>query len=208
MPASRVGVEELVERSWRAGSEADLTGIRRLPTLASPPSYYRFLNGLCRVVKARRILEIGTDHGGSILAMRRAVEGAVFSLVTVDTTNASDEQLGLHPEIVKIQGDSRSEDVIARVLDCLSPAIDLLYVDAAHDFECTMASYAIYASLLEPRYLVFDDVSLNEQMRAFWSIIRRRYGANAVDAARLIPAIRPQTSDPGFGVVIASPAAG
>jgi predicted O-methyltransferase YrrM len=195
-------VNELIERAWAEGAAVALDGIGRLGRSTAAPDYYRFLSGLCRVVRARRVLEIGTDFGGSILAMRRAIDGADRTLVTVDISDASDEQLAGHPEIVKIRGDCRGAETIGRVIERLSPPIDLLYIDTEHDFENTMASYAIYNSLLAPRHLVFDDITLNDEMRRFWRIMKARYGDHAVNVVEMIPAIRAHPRNPGFGIIV------
>lgn len=194
---------DLIERAWTEGTTVTLEGIGRLGRSTAAPDYYRFLFGLCRVLGARRILEIGTDYGGSILAMRHAIEGEELALVTVDVTNASDEQLTGHPEIIKVLGDCRGSETIEMVLRRLSPPIDLLYIDTEHDFENTMASYAIYNSLLAPKHLVFDDITLNEEMRIFWGIMKARYGNRAVNAVEVVPAIRAHPRNPGFGVIVA-----
>lgn len=194
-------ITELVQHAWAAGSAARLDGIKRLGTSATVPDYYRFLFGLCRVIEARRILEVGTDYGGSILAMRRAIEGDEFAIVTVDITNASDQQLASYPEILKIQGDCRSRETISKVLGRLSPGLDLLYIDTEHDFNATMASYAIYNSLLAPKYLVFDDINLNDEMRAFWQVMKLRYGSCAINAVDVVPVIRTHPQYPGFGLI-------
>lgn len=196
-------VINLIERAWTAGAAATLEGIGRLGRSTAAPDYYHFLFGLCRVVGARRILEVGTDYGGSILAMRRAIVGEELALVTLDVTNASDEQLSGHPEIMKIQGDCRSRETIETVLRRLSPPIDLLYIDTKHDFENTMASYAIYNSLFTPKHLAFDDITLNEEMRRFWRIMKARYGDRAVNAVEVVPAIRAHPRNPGFGIIVA-----
>lgn len=196
-------VIDLIERAWTAGAAVTLEGIGRLGRSTGAPDYYRFLFGLCRVVGARRILEIGTDYGGSILAMRRAIESEELAVVTVDVSNASDEQLTGHPEIIKVLGDCRRRETIEAVLRPLTPPIDLLYIDTEHDFENTMASYAIYNSLLAPKHLVFDDISLNEEMRVFWSIMKARYGDRAVNAVEVVPAIRAHPRNPGFGIIVA-----
>jgi predicted O-methyltransferase YrrM len=199
-----VTVEALVTAAWERGRSVPLEGIRRGPrSTTGAPDYYRFLHGLCSELAVRSVLEIGTDFGGSILAMRQAIPPGEGTLVTVDITDRSDGQIGGHGGIEKIRGDSRHPDTVTRILERLSPPVDLLYVDTEHDFDNTMSAYAVYTALLTPRVLVFDDVTLNDDMRRFWEILGRRYGANAINAAALIPEVRSHPLDPGFGVVVA-----
>ena len=198
---------DLIIRSWEAGLKADLGDIRRRPGATTFPGYYRFLYGLCRVTAARKILEVGTDYGGSIIAMRQALpRDATATLITVDISNASDEQLASYPDVFKIQGDACAQGTVERVMSSISAPIDLLYIDTEHDFRTTIATFGIYSSLLTPRYIVFDDVTLNDEMAQVWTAVRTRYGANAVNAAEIVPAIREHPANPGFGVVIAGSA--
>ena len=76
---------------------------------------------------------------------------------------------------------------------------DLLYVDADHRFLPTITSVGLYTFLLKPRLIVLDDIMLNSEMRAMWSLIRAAYGAEAINCADVIPEIRERTC--GFGLV-------
>ena len=94
-----MNIVDLIKRAWNVGSAANLDGIWRVYKKIPAPDYYHFLYGLCRVTNARNILEIGTDYGGAIAAMRLAVGDRGGSLVTVDPTSNSDEQLEKYQDI-------------------------------------------------------------------------------------------------------------
>ena len=50
--------------------------------------------------------------------------------------------------------------------------------------------------------VILDDITLNEEMREFWSIIQLQYGSHAVNAVDVIPSIRRHRLNPGFGVLL------
>jgi cephalosporin hydroxylase len=120
-------------------------------------------------------------------------------IVTVDITDLNP---ALHQTqgVTKIIGDANSEGVIKMAVATMGDApIDLLYVDAAHDFVPTLVNLGLYILLLRPRFVVIDDIVLNDGMRSFWNVVCVTQGANAINCADVVPAIR--GANVGFGLL-------
>ena len=202
------GMAYLVSEAWKHGQEIDIGkavygpahwgGAKKFADDSFP--YYHFLAGLVRTQDCQHIIEIGTHFGGSTLAMHagfNAKRGC--QIITLDIT---DENRELHeiPEISKFTGDANSELQMKKVLlEAPAVSIDLLYVDAAHDFWPTLQNIAIYAAVFRPRFIVIDDIVLNDEMRLLWAMLKRCYGDRAVNCVDLIPAIR--SAQVGFGLI-------
>ena len=94
-------------------------------------------------------------------------------------------------------------EVINQVLDAFNyHPIDLIYIDADHSCMPTLLNYAIYATLLRPKYVIFDDISLNNSMSEMWACVSRAVSnEDSIDATTVIPEIRPQPTKPGFGLL-------
>jgi predicted O-methyltransferase YrrM len=200
-------VERAISDAWDVGRRLDLDdcvyGIPHWP--GDPPKqpypYYFFLAGLASSQHCRRVLEIGTHMGGSTLAIRKGIGDALDCLVTIDLTDLSDRMLGNHSDIKKIQGSASDPTVISRVVELFGGhAIDLLYVDAVHDYENTIQQYGIYCTLLHPKVIVLDDIFLNQSMRRMWLDIRRASPRETSDTTVVTEEIR--AVDAGFGVRI------
>jgi cephalosporin hydroxylase len=161
------------------------------------------LDGLISTLDIHTVLEIGTNHGGAALTMRRAIHHADAKVMTVDIQDLACSQVKDGSDIVYFVGDANARDAIEAVAaEFQGRRLDLLFVDTKHDFTTTMASYAIYVTLLNPKYVVLDDITLNDEMRSAWSLIAGRPNVSAINAAELIPAIRNHPRDPGFGLIV------
>jgi predicted O-methyltransferase YrrM len=171
-----------------------------IDTLAPGPAYYHFLAGLGRCFGFTRILEIGTHWGGATRAMRHGIGAAPGTVVTVDVTTESDNRLKAYPEIRKVVGDANSEAAFAAVIEHFERRpIDLLYIDALHLAWPSFLNHAIYATVLRPKLVVFDDIALNAEMARMWSWLRDLAPpGEAINAAAVVPAIR---AKPGFGLL-------
>ena len=109
-----------------------------------------------------------------------------------------------HPVIRAFRLDANSSAAYEACLAELGDArIDLVYIDAVHDFWPTMQSAAVYGLWMRARFLVLDDITLNAGMLRAWTSLRSRFGADAVDATEIVPQIRPPSDGtrPGFGFV-------
>jgi hypothetical protein len=204
-------LEDIVKAAWVTGQDLNLTGLgygrihwgNQTDISHTPQSYYYFLSGIVRMLGFSRILEIGTHCGGSTLAMFSGVGDRQAEIVTVDITSEGDPYLQPYSQIRKITGDANSMEVIHQVLEAFSfRSIDLIYIDADHNCLPTLLNYAIYATLLRPKYVVFDDITLNESMSELWVCVSRSVSSeDALDATTIVPEIRPQPTKPGFGLI-------
>lgn len=204
------GARDLVERAWDSGQQLDLEGIgygrihwgnfKEVSTTPSP--YYYFLAGLVKEVGIRCVLEIGTHSGGSALAMQKGIGDASGFIVTVDVTKASDKTLKSHSNIVKIRGDSNKPKVVDQIVDAFGGRqVDMLFIDGDHKFFPGLLNYSIYTTLLRPKIICLDDITLNEEMMRLWGFLSASVpDGRAVNAAGVIPDIRP--GRPGFGLIL------
>ncbi len=207
-PENYQPLEEIAHASWQLGGTIDLTGVTygrphwegKTPT--GPFAYYRFLAGLVRYAGATRILEIGTHFGGSTLAMCRGmVPGGPGHLLTIDIEF---ENVAADRRIQRFRGEALQPDVIAAVVKAFHHLpIDILYIDADHNFFPTLAMVSIYSHLLKPQYVVLDDISLYDSMRDMWRVLEMCHPGEALDVTKLIPEMTANmpTATQGFGII-------
>ncbi len=206
-----IDATQLVTEAWEAGRQINLDGIgygrihwgNYREITSTPCPYYYFLAGLVRCAGVSRVLEIGTHSGGSARAMERGfVTGTEGQIVTVDVTRASNRYLKSHSSIVKIRGDANKPRTIDAILLALNgQPIDLLFIDGDHKFYPALFNYAVFTTLLRPKLVCLDDITLNPEMCRLWDVLRAAVPeGRAVNAAAIVPEIRPGT--PGFGCTI------
>jgi len=132
-------------------------------------TYYLYLSALVRILKPRKILELGTDIGRSAAFMMTALPESSM-LITAE--------IGTHRrvDLALFQGDPRLKIIQGNDLDLgiygtldLS-GIDLLYMDSDHTYEQVSREWELYRKFLSPGALVaMDDIHLNEGMERFWN---------------------------------------
>jgi len=167
--------------------------------ISRPTNYYYFLAGFVRLARLTRILEIGTNFGGSIMSMSRGLypeDLEKSSLVTVDLVKKNDDEFKRYPWIKRIHGDSLAPDVIERTVAACSADVELLYIDSEHEYGHVRKNLDIYCGRLKPRFVILDDIRQNDGMRRLWKEISGKYGENAFDASDA--SIR---KGAGFGVI-------
>lgn len=206
-------LEDLVDRAWRLGCTIDLPGIGYGRThwgsggdvLTAPFPYYHFLAGLVRLIEARRVVEVGTHHGGSARAMAVGMANSPEAkIVTFDIAPDGSEILARHPIIRAYHLDALSETAFeVCVAEFGGASVDFAYIDAAHDFWPTLQSFLICSGGLGARIVVLDDIALNPEMGKLWRHLRRSYPGDTIDATDIHPEIRGGRigMSPGFGVV-------
>jgi predicted O-methyltransferase YrrM len=207
-----------IHAAWQRGQQINLSGATYgrqhwggFNTATTPEPYYYFLSGLCAHYKCQRVLEIGTHTGGSAVAMVRGMQAGACSaprLVTIDLNTESDSYLPQQPEapfITKIVGDANNTKTALDVMAAFSErTIDMMYIDGDHMFAPTFNALTTYAMLFSPRVIVIDDITLNSSMELMWRFLKKAPAlTNIVDAAELIPDIRPLVDGhrAGFGVI-------
>lgn len=200
----------IVREAWAEGQKIDLSGIgygrihwgNKEDVDDTPHPYYYFLAGLIRRLDLPRVFEIGTHWGGATRAMWKGLrDPSQGKVVTVDITTESDNRLKDFPGIRKIVGDANLEETVVKVSEEFNHrAIDLLYIDALHFTMPTYLNYAIYSTLLRPKLVVFDDITLNDEMARMWTWVKQSLPADdTINAAEVEPQIR---AKPGFGVAL------
>lgn len=213
VPLSGISPPDLVRAAWDIGQQIDLSGIGygrihwgdRKQIRNQPDAYYYFLAGVARLLRAQGAIEIGTHCGGSARALWSGIadeEGGL--IVTVDITQESDEHLAAYPRIKKVMGDANRPEILRNVAGQIGDKpVDILFVDADHTFMPTYLNYCMYSTAFRPKIAIFDDAVRNESMREAWHFISRSVpSGDAVNAADIVPDIRPQAANPGFGVVL------
>jgi predicted O-methyltransferase YrrM len=162
--------------------------------------YYHFLAGLMRVHGFTRMLEIGMERGYSAAAAATGMGTAIDTLVTCDLADRA-PILNRMRRVHKVIGDAMDTKNIRRILELFGHRpIDVLFVDSGHDYPTTVAHMGTFATLLQPRLILIDDIVLNEDMARFWADVRTLYGPRAVNACDIDPRVR--TCECGFGMVV------
>ena len=195
-------LREICENAMRAGREIDLTGCdygphKRSNSYLGVQTYYYFLAGFVRTLGFAKILEIGTSHGGSMMAIDRgcSASAAERRLVTVDKVDvAGPGLLGLR-NVARVIGDSRDAATLLEIKQRLTTPIDLLYIDSKHSYDHTMRNIQLHGAEFRPRFVILDDIHLNAEMEKVWAEVSAQYRHQAFDASQL--AERPG----GFGIL-------
>jgi cephalosporin hydroxylase len=197
-------VRDICERALAVGRGIDLHGCyfeMTGPYAYQPTNYYPLLAGLAATRFMRQVLDIGTRLGGSILAVRKALEGIDPNgrvLVTVDVMEHDQAALRAYPDVVRVLGDSIAEATVTAVMRHFSPPIDMLFVDAVHTYEHTKANIDLYTGALSPALVAIDDIHLNESMEALWAELVVRFEPSRIFYASTLTG---RGFDCGFGVI-------
>lgn len=192
-------------RAMEVGVEIDLSDCHYGETTGSsaiisrPTKYYYLLAGLVRAERLSRILEIGTNCGGSIMSVYKGLHEEDIEksrIVTVDITRKNDDGFGEYPGIKRIHGDSLDEEVVEEAVESFKGEIDLVYIDSLHEYEHTKRNIDNYAGRLNPRYLVLDDIRQCDEMCKLWGEFKKKFGDSAFDASEIS-----RRSGAGFGII-------
>lgn len=196
-------LKRICEAAAAEGERLDLSGCFQEasgPYARVPCTYYPLLAGLARTQRMSQVLDVGTKYGGSILAVRKglAPDAGSAVLVTVDVKEHQGHVLRDHPEITRILGDAAASATVAGVAKRFRPPIDLLFLDAVHTREHTLACFDGYTRSLNPRFVLVDDIYLNASMTQLWTELLTRFPAEqSFDATELVQ----RGFDCGFGVI-------
>jgi predicted O-methyltransferase YrrM len=173
--------ETWLDDAASVGRTIDLSGCRYRSDVAAPtPAHYQFLAGVVRVTKASRILEVGTFHGGTVMAMARGIDPSIDhpQIVTIDVVELNRQGLAGESRVRRIIRDSLSRRTVSEVTEIFDDHIDVLFVDSGHDFRQAFENVAVYGNLLKPRLIVLDDITLNRSMERMWAeVVRLAPGA-------------------------------
>lgn len=164
-------------------------------------SYYSLLAGLTNVFGAKRVLEIGTCHGGSACAFDKGFDPNCVSsvLVTVDIEDRGFTNLADHPRIKKIVDEYPRGSCLISIDELLNGNyVDILYIDAMKDGN--FLSQAIDAALRwKPKLIICDDVMANSDIQQAWARLKvdPRF-ASTLRCCEAIQGIRSNVYDMGF----------
>jgi len=193
------------KKAMEAGKKMDLSDCPYGETtgpctfIKRPANYYFFLAGFVRTQKLRSILEIGTNFGGAIMSMFKGLDPTISAkpeFVTVDLITKNEAGFKRFMDIKRVIGDSLSNKTVQKVRSLFSKRIDLLYIDSVHRYFDTKKNIELYGGMLDPKYIILDDIRQCTEMKRLWKELRIRYGSNVYDASEV--AIR---KGAGFGVI-------
>jgi len=198
-------LEHTCKRAMEIGQGIDLSDCHYGETtgpcsyIGRPTKYYYFLAGFVRSLDLRRILEIGTNYGGSIMSIHKGIHKDSIDqsrIATIDIVSKNHEGLSKYPSIKRIAGDSLDPTVKNRVSDYFQGPIDLIYIDSLHEYDHTKDNISSYAEMLNPNYIILDDIRQCDGMKRLWNELKKTCGDNAFDASDI--SIR---KGAGFGVI-------
>ena len=211
---------DVVTNAWKVGNAIDLSGVgygqihwgNRKDIIKEPFDYYKFLSGFVSAQNLTSILEIGTHWGGATVSMARGCTDisrrSNARIFTIDVTDESDKWLPAQPEalfIRKFVGNANNKPAIDAAIEFFKPdsKLELLFIDADHSFMPTFIQYAMYRTIFSPKYVILDDINLNDEMRELWTILTKNMSPNAyVVANEIVPDVRGK--DSGLGIIAIS----
>lgn len=133
--------------------------------------YYRFLYELSKAMQPKWILETGTRLGMS--AAQLAVGCPSAKVITLDIDPHSKNRFSDDPNlktlsnVIPITADSRKA---MSLFPAECKQFDLIYLDSDHTYDVVAPEFRIYREMLAPGgVMVFDDITLNPEMRRFWA---------------------------------------
>jgi hypothetical protein len=204
-------LSDIIREAWTRRADFDLRGVAYGRAhwgdegiISEPFPYYFFLAGMVNLTGSQRIVEVGTHQGGSARALAAGLtDPAASRIVTFDITTDGARMLADHPVIRAFSMDANSEAAFNVCIDAFGEArIDLAFIDSAHRHWPTMVSFALYGLMMQPSFVLLDDITLNPEMEKFWTQVKDHFGADALDVAEVLPEIRPAwDTHPGLGVV-------
>jgi predicted O-methyltransferase YrrM len=119
-------------------------------------------------------------------------------VITVDVKDSNSEIFRANQFVTRILGDCLDTDVAQRTAQSFSRPVDLMFIDAAHNYEHTNRCLQQYSPLVSPRLVILDDIRLNASMENLWKFLVDTYGDRAID----ITDCSHRYKDVGFGLLI------
>ncbi|WP_040308803.1 class I SAM-dependent methyltransferase [Asticcacaulis biprosthecium] len=198
----------LIAGAWRAGRDIDLSHCHYGPVPVNSGyygtmPYYRLLAGLVRLLAAETIVEIGTYHGGSTLAMVAGAKGATVQpkIITFDPTLHENAALDAVPFVTRVTGNFPDVSSVQKLTKLVGDRrIDLLYIDALKDqtfIENTLKAVEAF----QPKVIVFDDIAANDNIASAWRNILESSGWDCISLNDVLEGVRNVSYD--FGICVA-----
>lgn len=172
--SARAALRSLVSAAWTRGRSIDTSQCLYGGGRNEHMAYYSLLAGLTNVLSAKRVLEIGTCHGGSACAFDKGFDPNCVSsvLVTVDIEDRGFTNLADHPRIKRIVDEYPMGSCLISIDALLNGNyVDILYIDALKDGN--FLSQAIDAALRwKPKLIICDDVMANSDIQQAWARLK------------------------------------
>ena len=128
--------------------------------------YYRFLFRLVRSIKPTSVVELGVCTGRSSAHMAAGWPNATLAGIDPSPLDIS-PILARYPSIRWFKETSTSTTILKDVPD---RSVDLCFFDTRHDYDLVSLETRVWLPKMKPgAVMLFDDISLNEGMRAFWT---------------------------------------
>ena len=151
------------------------------------PEWGMFLYLCAKAFRSQTIIELGTSLGisSSYLVSSSFCEqfaGIEGSKQLAEIANRNVQSISPSATVVHAMVDEILEELISK----WAAELDLLYVDANHNFEPTLRYMDRFAPHLKPGALViFDDIHWSKEMWEAWRILQNRQGfSHALDLGR------------------------
>ena len=190
----------------RGGARPPVRGVAEVyRRAATGPAWGRFLFGLVRGLRPRRVLELGTNlgvgaaHLAAALALNDAEHPAEApgQLVTLEGAPALAALAGAH--LAELGHGRRVEVVVgpfAETLPRVAGPVDLVFVDGHHEPEAALGYLDVVSGALAPgAVVVLDDVEPGRPVRRAWRHLRETTSAPAFYAGK-------------YGLLVPKPAPG
>ena len=129
--------------------------------------YYRFLHNLVKLVKATSVVELGVCTGRGTAHLASATLGRMLAI----DPSPWDIQyiLDRYPNIDLRKTLSTDPTLLASVQD---RSVDVCFLDTLHDYGQVKAELIAWHPKMKPGgVMVFDDITLNDGMKIFWSVL-------------------------------------
>ena len=137
-----------------------------------PHHWMQVLHSICTLYEIRNYMEIGVHNGGSMSYVvndnlqKKCIGIDLWELGAVHRDNLQKERTKeniennnkSNSEIILIQGDSTSEEVIDLVDNSITEPIDLLFIDGDHSYEGVKQDFTNYTKYVKSGgFILIDD---------------------------------------------------
>ncbi len=155
----------------------------------------------CAPPNTKRVLEIGVNHGGSLVFWDH-LAGSEGITIGIDDGGCIDTQIfsmfrpphGSYIPVSQLhilQGNSHHPEVIQLVKDIFQEPIDVLIIDGDHTYEGTIMDYETYGPLVRSGgVIIVDDINMgDERVTKAWNEMTgedKRMTSNKPDAMGII----------------------
>lgn len=142
-----------------------------------PDEFWRLIEEL-NSIAPKKILEIGTNHGGSTVFWDH-LAGAGGKVVSMDACGHQGNIMSMFrpefcdyspvSEFYLIDGSSHSEETLAAVKEVFQGPLDFLFIDGDHTYEGALLDYQMYGPLVRSGGIIaVDDINMDVRVGRAW----------------------------------------